>query len=47
MERRAVLWKGREDTGITVYPIYFARHNEDGVPIRCSTRPLVRKLRAE
>jgi N-dimethylarginine dimethylaminohydrolase len=33
-----------EASGIKVYPIYFAAHNEDGGSIRCSTHPLVRKL---
>lgn len=36
--------KGLEALGITVYPIYFGRHNEDGGSIRCSTHPLVRAL---
>lgn len=36
--------KALEAEGITVYPIYFARHNEDGGSIRCSTQPLYRKL---
>jgi N-dimethylarginine dimethylaminohydrolase len=36
---------GLEALGITVYPIYFGNHNEDGGSIRCSTHPLVRKLR--
>jgi len=34
-----------EALGITVYPVYFARHNEDGGSIRCSTQPLERRLR--
>ena len=33
-----------EANGITVYPVYFAAHNEDGGSIRCSTHPLVRRL---
>ena len=33
-----------EASGITVYLIYFAAHNEDGGSIRCSTHPLVREL---
>ena len=36
--------QGLETFGITVYTINFARHNEDGGSIRCSTHPLVRKL---
>ena len=36
--------KALEALGITVYAIYFARHNEDGGSIRCSTQPLMRKL---
>jgi hypothetical protein len=36
--------KALEAFGITVYAIYFARHNEDGGSIRCSTQPLMRKL---
>jgi N-dimethylarginine dimethylaminohydrolase len=39
--------KGLEALGITVYPIYFGRHNEDGGSIRCSTHPLVRELPPE
>ncbi len=33
-----------EALGITVYPIPFGRHTEDGGSIRCSTHPLVRRL---
>ena len=33
-----------EALGITVYPIFFGRHNEDGGSIRCSTQPLVRRV---
>ncbi len=36
--------KALEANGITVYPIYFAAHNEDGGSIRCSTHPLVRRM---
>jgi hypothetical protein len=35
---------GLEACGITVYPLYFGRHNEDGGSIRCSPHPLVRRL---
>ncbi len=35
-----------EALGITVYPVYFARHNEDGGSIRCSTQPLRRRVNA-
>lgn len=34
-----------EALGITVYSLYFGRHNEDGGSIRCSTHPLVRRLK--
>jgi N-dimethylarginine dimethylaminohydrolase len=34
-----------EAEGITVYPIFYGHHNEDGGSIRCSTHPLFRKLR--
>ena len=33
-----------EGLGVTVYLIYFARHNEDGGSIRCSTHPLMRRV---
>jgi N-dimethylarginine dimethylaminohydrolase len=33
-----------EEEEITVYPIEFSNHTEDGGAIRCSTHPLVRKL---
>jgi N-dimethylarginine dimethylaminohydrolase len=36
---------GLEALGITVYSVYFANHNEDGGSIRCSTHPLVRRLK--
>jgi len=36
--------KALEASGITVYSIYFAAHNEDGGSIRCSTHPFVRRL---
>lgn len=36
--------KKLEALGITVYQIYFARHNEDGGSVRCSTHPLLRKM---
>ena len=36
------LRKALEAEGITVYPIFFGHHNEDGGSIRCSTHPLVR-----
>ncbi len=32
-----------EAYGITVYPIFFGNHTEDGGSIRCSTNPLIRK----
>jgi N-dimethylarginine dimethylaminohydrolase len=38
------LKKALEKNGITVYPVYFAAHNEDGGSIRCSTLPFIREV---